>query len=206
MLNARTISLAAAVALASCLFTALGPIPAASGADVSGVVNVRGARTAADVVVYLEQEGLATKPPAEPYVLDQKELIFIPRVLPIIKGGTVEFPNNDTVRHNVFSPRKSAKRFNLGTYPPGATRTETFEQAGVVPLLCNVHSEMVAYLVVLETPYFVTTDRAGKFSIKGVPAGQYTLKTWHDRAKGVEQPLTVGADGVADLSIAMRGR
>ena len=178
----------------------------AFAADVSGSISMRGARNAGDIVVYLEKEGLAVKPPADPVVLDQQELIFMPHVLPIVVGTTVEFPNNDKVRHNVFAPRGSAKRFNLGTYPPGSTRTETFETPGTVSLLCNVHSEMSAYLVVLETPHFATTDRSGAFSIKNVPAGQYTLKTWHEQAKGVEQPLTVGADGVADLSIQMRAR
>lgn len=177
----------------------------AFAADVSGSISMRGARNAGGVVVYLEKEGLSVQPPAKPIVLDQQELIFMPHVLPIVVGTTVEFPNNDKVRHNVFAPRKSAKRFNLGTYPPGSTRTEIFETPGIVPLLCNVHSEMSAYIIVLETPYFATTESSGAFSIKDVAPGEYTLKTWHERAKEVEQQLTVSSDGVSDLSIQMRG-
>ncbi len=195
-----------AMALALLASAAMIEVPQAFAADVSGSVTMRGSRSSGDVVVYLEKEGLSVTPPVKPLVLDQQELIFVPHVLPLVVGTTVEFPNNDKVRHNVFAPRKSAKRFNLGTYGPGDTRSETFDKPGIVSLLCNVHSEMSAYLVVLETPYFATTDRSGAFSIKNVPPGQYTLKTWHERSKGLEQPLTVESGGVSDLSLQMKGR
>ncbi|MBI3666942.1 MAG: carboxypeptidase regulatory-like domain-containing protein [Acidobacteria bacterium] len=123
-------------------------------------------------------------------VLDQTNLVFIPHVLPVLTGTTVAFPNNDTVRHNVFSP-SPAKRFNLGTYAQKVTKHVAFDKPGVVALLCHVHAEMSAYVVVIETPYFAVTDPAGEYKIADVPPGSYVLKAWHESSKPKEQKVEV---------------
>ncbi len=131
--------------------------------------------------VYVERiAGAVFGPPAEHPVVDQKNLVFMPHVLPVLKGTTVDFRNSDTVKHNIFSSRKSPTVFNLGTYSTGVVRSVTFDTPGVVTLLCNVHAEMSAYVVVVETPYFAVTDREGAFTIGGVAPGSYELTLWHE--------------------------
>ncbi len=100
--------------------------------------------------------------PAKPAVMDQKDLRFVPHVLAVQAGTLVEFPNSDPVSHNVFSI-SDAKRFNLGLYQSGTARRVKFDRPGVVELLCNVHLEMSAYIVVVKNPYFAQTKADGTF-------------------------------------------
>lgn len=169
-------------------------IPAgAQTGSISGKVICRGLRDHRDAVVYVERiPEKAVIPPKEPVTLDQLNLTFLPHVLPVLVGTTVAFPNSDEVRHNVFST-SPAKRFNLGTYPRGVVKHVTFDQPGVVDLLCNVHSEMSAYVVILETPYFAVTGPDGKYEIKNVPPGRYVLKTWHESLKPQSKEVEVRA-------------
>jgi plastocyanin len=182
------------------LLVIAGPLAAGS---ISGTVKVARARDNRDAVVYLDRiAGKAFLPPKDPVVLDQVNLLFIPHVLPVVVGTTVAFPNNDTVRHNVFSP-SPAKRFNLGSYAQKVTKYVTFDKPGVVALLCNVHAEMSAYVIVTETPYFAVTNPAGEYKIADVPAGSYVLKAWHESSKPKEQKIEVaeGAPGRADFDL-----
>jgi len=112
----------------------------------------------------------------------------------VIVGTTVAFPNSDEIRHNVFSP--GPPRFDLGTYPQKTTKFHLFDTPGVWTLLCNVHAEMSAYVVVTETPYFARTDKDGRFVLKDVPPGTYTLKVWHEKTKPASLPIEVGAGPV----------
>ncbi len=157
---------------------------------ITGTIKARGVRDARNIVVYLEKVEGVFEPPEEKPVVDQKNLIFIPHILPVLKGTTVQFSNSDSVQHNVFSPSKSNK-FNLGTYGAGIVRDVTFDKTGAVALLCNVHAEMSAFVVVLQNPYFALTDPEGIFTIKDVPPGTYTLKTWHQKLKEKKQEVTV---------------
>lgn len=151
-------------------------------------------------VVYIENvPGRQFAPPAKNPVMDQKNLIFIPHLLPVLVGSTVDFPNNDTVRHNVFSPPKSAKPFNLGTYPAGEVKHVTFDKVGVVALLCNVHAEMSAYVVVLQNPYFALTDKDGAVTLGNVPAGEYTLTFWHEDLKSISKPIKVTQQQITEV-------
>lgn len=160
-------------------------------ATIRGSVIVAYAADSGDAVVYIDRlPGKTFPPPERPVVLDQFRLTFVPHVLPVLVGTTVAFPNSDEVRHNVFSP-SPPKLFNLGTYPRGVTRTITFDKPGEVALLCNVHPEMSAYVVVVETPYFAVTGRDGSFEIHGVPPGTYTLSAWHEKSKPVSTVVTV---------------
>lgn len=175
------------------LITVSLSIPWAAAADLAGTVKVRGLRDSANVVVSLGGVNGTTIPAPKHAVMDQKSLTFEPHILAVYKGTTVDFPNSDKVRHNVYSPAGSVKRFNLGTYPAGTSKSEEFDAPGIVPLACNVHSEMSGYIVVLDTPYFAITDKFGRFSIKGVPPGKYVVHTWHEKMKPVQQEITVAA-------------
>jgi len=179
---------------------------AATAGDITGTIKVAGVRDSANVVVFLEGNGLKAAPLPKHAVMDQQNLAFTPHVLSVPKGTAVDFPNSDKVRHNVYSAAEGAKRLNLGTYPAGVTKTEEFGEIGVVPLLCNVHSDMSGFILVVDTPYFATTDKYGRFSIKGVPAGKYTLRAWHEKVKSAEREITVAAGGPTQVEIEMAGR
>ncbi len=112
--------------------------------------------------------------------IDQRGLRFVPHVLVVRVGTTVNFPNSDPLAHNVFSI-SPAKRFNLGLYGRGTVRHIRFDRPGVVQLLCNVHQEMSAFIVVVKNPYYARPDEDGSFRIAGVPAGKHRLRCWHER-------------------------
>ncbi len=164
--------------------------------DVTGKITARGARDAGNAVVYIEKiTGKTFTPPKEPLEMDQKDMTFIPHVLPILVGTTVKFLNSDPVLHNIFSPDAVADKMNLGSWPKGQTREFTFKKPGVAALLCNVHPEMSAYVVVVETPYFAVSAKDGSYTIKNVPPGKYTLKIWHEKLKGKPVEVTVPETG-----------
>ena len=124
--------------------------------------------------------------------MGQKDEQFIPHILPVYRGTTVEFPNLDEVYHNVFS-LSSAKTFDLGRYPAGASRSVTFDKVGTVQVFCHIHSDMSAIVLVLENPYFAIPSDAGHFAIEGVPPGDYTVLGWHERIKPVTHTIHVRA-------------
>jgi plastocyanin len=176
------------------------------GGDVKGKVTASGLRSPENIAVYIDTiPGKTFPPPAQPAVMDQVHLAFSPHVLVVLKGTTVEFKNEDAVGHNVYWPAINHNRklaHNMGTWPQGISKPFTFNDLGDVPLLCNVHPEMSGYIIVVPTPYFALTDKEGDYTIKNVPAGQYTLKTWSEQAKPVTQSVTVGAGTVnANLTV-----
>lgn len=176
-------------------------LPDATG-TIKGVVKNPWVKRYEALVHVDRVEGKTFPPPKEAAFMSQKNLVFKPRILPVLKGTTVDFTNDDTVVHNVFAPPGSAKEFNLGTYGVGVTKTATFDALGEVPLLCNVHAEMLAYVLVLQNPYFALTDKAGNFEIKGVPPGTYKLKVWHEKLQGAEQNVTVEAGKSTSVEFA----
>jgi len=127
---------------------------------------------------------------------------FIPHVLPIVKGSTVEFPNQDPIFHNVFS-LSGTKSFDLGRYPKGDSRSVTFNQAGIVPVFCHLHSDMSAIILVLENPYFVVPGPDGHYRIENIPPGNYTLVAWHERSEQVENQVDVMAGQPIELDITV---
>ena len=190
----RILLIAAAAAL--CLV----PLMGAEGGSVTGTITAKGLRSSADIVVSLQAPGLSVTPPAKSPEMDQKGMRFIPHVLPIVTGTTVKFLNSDPFAHNVFSPDG---RYNLGTWPTGQTRDHKFDKPGVYTQLCRVHPEMEAFIVVLDTPYFAVTDSTGRFTIKGVPAGKYTLVAWSEKLKKAEQAVTVEAGKSAMVDVTL---
>src|SRR5579885_2623247 len=157
-------------------------------------------------VVYVDVIAGKTFPaPKDKPVMDQKGLMFSPHIMAVQQGTTVEFLNSDSVQHNVFWTAISGDKkagHNLGTWPKGEKRPFTFDKAGVVPLLCNVHPEMAAYVIVSPTPYFAETDDSGSYKIKDVPDGSYNLVVWHEGAKNQSKPVTVSGSGKADFTLS----
>jgi plastocyanin len=184
---------------------------------IKGKVNVKGLRTAADIVVYLNKTPATNVDLSKAkYVMDQQNLAFIPHVLPIPVGSSVLFPNNDKVDHNVFSMSRT-KKFNLGSYKPGESQTVTFDKPGIVELRCDVHAEMAAYILVMKNPYFAVTDKQGNFEIpdarylqqvglEGIadlPPGKYHVKTRHEKLKTQKKSIVVPdtGDGIVQLDL-----
>jgi plastocyanin len=150
---------------------------------VKGTVTVAGKPTA-DVVVSLEgvapeiaKTQISAGGPRKA-VLDQRNMKFVPFVLPVLVGTTVDFPNNDKSWHNVYS-KSEAKKFDLGLYAPTKSRSATFDKPGIVRILCNVHPSMEAFIVVKEHPYFAAPDQSGNYRLNDVPLGKYRLQVWH---------------------------
>jgi len=166
----------------------LGPRLIGQTASVSGeVLLMRKGALAPDhsgAVVWLE--ALDAKVHAKPgsFQMNQKDKRFDPHVLAVPLGSTVAFPNLDPFFHNVFS-LFDGRRFDLGLYEAGASRSVTFPREGVCYIFCNIHPEMSAVIVVVDTPYYAVTGPKGVFSIDGVPAGRYRLTVWHQRGKPV---------------------
>ncbi len=163
--------------------------------DIQGKVTATGIRSPENIAVYVDAiPGKVFPPPAQAAVMDQKSLKFVPHVMVVLKGTTVEFLNSDNVGHNVFWPSIGGNKklsHNLGTWPQGVKKSFTFNDLGAAPLLCNVHPEMSGYIVVVPTPYFAVTDKEGRYEIKGVPPGKYTLRTWSEEGKPVAQETEV---------------
>lgn len=168
----------------------------APGDVLTGVVRV-GGRPQKDVVVWLEHVP-APSPARTGAVLDQRNLQFIPHVLAVPAGTRVEMPNSDRVFHNVFSFH-DGKRFDLGLYPVGTTKAVTFDRPGLSRIFCNIHPNMAAYVLAVESSHVAVSDRDGRFAIAGVPRGRHTWRAWrpgnhtatgtHDGAPG--RPLEV---------------
>jgi plastocyanin len=151
-----------------------------SAADLHGTARAVDG-PARDTVVWLDAPTAPRQPDTRRVVLDQRNLSFSPRVLAIRVGTTVDFPNNDRVFHNVFSFR-DGKRFDLGLYPVGALRRVLFDQPGLSRIFCNIHPNMAAYVMTVNSPYFARADESGTFTIAAVPAGTYTYHAWRPGA------------------------
>ena len=151
-------------------------------------------------IAFTKGKGL---PPESP-IMDQWNVEFIPHILPVLKGSVVEFPNTDTVRHNVYSPVPipgTKRMLSLGTYDPEVIKTIRLDKAGEVPLRCNVHQEMSAFIVVLGNPYFTLTNKKGEFIIDHIPPGKYVLKTWHEKFRPVRIDVTVAPNQTVEVEL-----
>jgi len=170
-------------------------------------LGMPGPRESADrrrSVVYLEtapQPAFEPPPPGRA-VLDQRNETFVPGVLAITAGSTVVFPNSDRVYHNVFSLSK-ARRFDLGRYPRGQSRSVVFERAGVVRVFCEIHSHMSAYILVFAHRFFAVTDEAGRYRLDGVPPGAYTLALWWDGQVRARRDVRVEPGVALELDLAV---
>jgi plastocyanin len=156
-------------------------------------------------VVYVDAIAGKTFPaPTKTVLVSQRGLKFVPPLVVVQQGTTVEFQNDDSVQHNVFWPSVGGSKklaHNMGTWPKGDKRNFTFDHAGVVPLLCNVHPEMSGYIVVSPTPYFAQTDSSGNFKIDDIPDGKYTVVAWHEGSKLQSKSVDVSGTGKVDLAL-----
>lgn len=170
---------------------------ASSANEIKGKVSVQGIKSAENIAVYVDAiPDKKFEAPKEHVVIDQRKMSFIPHVVAVQQGTTVDFLNSDPVGHNVYWPSISGNKklsHNLGTWPKGEKKPFQFNDLGVASLLCNVHPEMSGYVVVVPTPYFAVTDKEGNFEIKNIPAGKYTLKTWSEDGKPTTQAVDVSA-------------
>lgn len=144
-------------------------------------------------VVYLDSAPLQAFEELRPgrVKMDQRGQQFVPRVLAITVGTTVDFPNSDTTFHNAFS-LAPAGPFDLGRYRPGRTRSVRFGRPGIVPVSCDIHSHMSAYILVFNHPFFAVTDDEGRYAIAGVPGGTYTLTVWSEIGRPAPRKVSVG--------------
>jgi len=154
-----------------------------------------------NVVVFVELSDAVASPPRQ-VVIRQNQEEFVPHLVAVTTGSTVEFPNDDLIFHNVFSLSRAAT-FDLGRYPRDETRAETFAQPGIVKVFCHLHSHMSAIVRVFDHPYFVIPDRDGRFSIPGVPAGTHRVTAWHERVGNVTEDVTLRAGGTVDLAFSL---
>jgi plastocyanin len=181
---------------------AMGFSLAASAGTISGQVS----GVAGQSVVYVDTISGKTFPaPAQHPVIDQKGLVFQPHVSAAQVGTTVDFLNSDSVAHNVFWTSIGGNKklnHNMGTWPKGERKSFKFDTPGAVPVLCNVHPEMSAYLVVVPTPYFAVSDQTGTYRIENVPDGSYTVIAWHEGAKNQSKPVSVSGDAKADFTLS----
>jgi len=169
--------------------------------ELTGTVHA-GGRPKGDAIVWLEPASgqVAAQPgKAKKVVLDQRTSTFFPHVLAVQVGTTVDLPNNDRVFHNVFSFH-DVKKFDLGLYPVGTIRRVTFDHSGLSRIFCNIHPNMAAYVMAVNSPYFGVSDSQGRFSIASVPPGSYTYHAW--RAGGPEVTGATTVEAGKPLEIA----
>jgi plastocyanin len=177
------------------------PLPSAA-AEISVTVVDRDGRGIADAVVTATPAGgkVLPVPAASPAVMDQRDRAFVPRVLAISVGSRVEFPNNDSVSHQVYS-FSPAKRFQLALYKGETHPPVTFDQPGLVVLGCNIHDSMVGYIYVTAAAYFGTTDASGILRLKDVPQDDYQIVVWSpyiaDPPASLSRSVRVEAVGAA---------
>ena len=133
--------------------------------------------------------------------MGQKDKAFIPRVVAVPVGSTVDFRNDDPYYHNVFSLSEPQK-FDTGLYASGLSYSQTFERPGPVEILCNIHAAMVGYVVVVDTPYYTQPRANGSFVIKNVPSGRYELSAWHEASSQIiKQRIQVKDSGPSGVNV-----
>jgi plastocyanin len=210
----------------SVLLIATAPIDAARNGSIRGRVELRraappierrpgvselGAAAGHDVsdrlrsVVYLETAPRGAFETAESghAVMDQHNETFVPHVLAIMTGTSVDFPNSDKFYHNVFSLSKVAK-FDLGRYAAGRSRTIRFDRPGIVRVFCDIHSHMNAFILVFSHPFFAMTEPDGRYRIEDIPPGTYNVIAWNEGTSSEPKPVTVPDGGMTELDFTLR--
>jgi plastocyanin len=190
----------------ACLLLTTLSVGVVYAGDIKGKVTAQGMKSPENIAVYIDAIPGKTFPaPSEHAVMDQRRLTFIPHVLVVLKGTTVDFLNSDAVGHNVYWPsinRDKKLAHNMGTWPQGEKKSFTFNDLGTAPLLCNVHSEMSGYVVVVPTPYYAVSSKDGSYEIKDVPPGHYTVTTWSEEGKPSTATVDVAA-GTATVDLTV---
>jgi plastocyanin len=179
----------------------------AARARAEGAATVKGTITAgsglgtpvANAVVLIDGPSAPAAANAPHAVISQRNETFVPHVIAVAVGTTVDFPNQDPVLHNVY-----AAHFDLGMYGQGESRSVSFDKPAVVRVGCNVHSKMEAFVVVHTNPWAAVTDVQGAYTITGVPPGRYTARVWHESRGAREVPITLQASEVLPLDLQLK--
>jgi len=167
--------------------------PMVHGAATDAVISIQRISPAADSALAARRDEVPR--------LAQKDQSFVPRVLAIPVGASVDFPNLDPIFHNVFSV-SPVKRFDLGKYPRGQSRRVTFGKAGLVQVYCDIHANMAAFILVLPNPAFARPDVQGTFALPDLPPGTYTLKVWHPDLPELSRTVEVPEQGDVALDLS----
>jgi len=156
-------------------------------------------------VVYLESapRGAFDQPDPARAVMDQRNETFVPHVLAITAGTTVDFPNSDRIYHNVFSLSKT-KSFDLGRYAVGRSKAIRFDRPGIVRVFCDIHSHMNAFILVFSHPFYAMTDTEGRYRIDDVPPGAYSVVAWNEGLASDPKPVTVADGATTELDFSLR--
>jgi len=183
----------------------LGSAAAAGAGTVRGRValvdkNGKPAKDVAEAVVWVEGPKVRPRPASAKIVMKNKA--FSPRIVVVPVGGSVEFPNDDPVFHNVFSV-SGENRFDLDLYKRPKSGVAKFEKAGLVRVYCNIHPQMSAFVLVRDNPFWARPAPDGTFTIEDVPAGDWVVKAWHERSGEGQQAVAVPADGVAEATVSL---
>jgi plastocyanin len=155
-------------------------------------------------LVYLDTAPRSAFDDREPgrAVMDQRNETFVPRLLAVATGTVVDFPNSDLTYHNVFSLSR-ARRFDLGRYAAGKSKSVRFDRPGIVRVFCDIHSHMSAFVVVFNHPYFRVTDVDGRYRIDNVPSGTYTIVGWYEGEARVQRTITVSPGPATELDLVV---
>ena len=175
--------------------------------QISGTVSGGGSLGPGGTVVWLKRaDGRTPRPaPARGKVITQRNKTFLPHVLAVPVGTTVDFRNEDDIFHNVFSLSRP-NDFDTGLYRQGTSYAQTFRKTGMVQILCNIHASMLGYVYVVDSPYYAQAEANGAFKIKNVPPGEYDLETWNEASlHPTKQRLTIGPEGVRGLVLKVSG-
>jgi plastocyanin len=156
-------------------------------------------------VVYLESAPLGAfeQPVRTTAIMNQRNETFVPHVLAIMTGTTVEFPNTDRIYHNVFSLSKTT-RFDLGRYAAGHSKSVRFDTPGIVRVFCEIHSHMNAFILVFSHPFFAVTTADGRYRIEHVPPGTYNVIAWNEGVTSAPRTVTLTENGTADAEFVVK--
>jgi plastocyanin len=179
--------------------------PRPNVADLGGAASILDISDRLRSIVYLESapRGAFEAVETTHAVMDQHGERFVPHVLAITTGTTVDFPNSDHIYHNVFSLSKT-KPFDLGRYAMGRSKPVRFDRPGLVRVFCDIHSHMNAFILVFSHPFFSLTDNDGRFRIDNIPPGTYNVIAWNEGVQSEPRPVTVPDGGVAEEDFVLR--
>lgn len=190
-------------------FIAAGLLMAASGAgasEIRALVRATAGTPLADAVVYAEpvRGGGPVKTPKE-VLIEQIDKTFVPYITVAQTGTSINFPNRDGVRHHVYS-FSPAKVFEIKLFSGVPAKPVVFDRPGEVVIGCNIHDQMIAHILIVDTPHFAKTDAAGRATLAALPPGDYTVRAWHPAGQPVSEALTVGAQGSRSLEFRLPAR
>lgn len=178
--------------------------PGRANAMAGGMAPVRG--RAADAVVYIvripaEAESTLARAPEPHPQLAQKDEAFVPRVVAVVRGGAVDFPNRDPIFHNVFS-LSPTRRFDLGKYRQGHSKSVRFDRTGVVKVYCDIHAEMEAFVLVVANRAYASARSDGSYELPDLPGGHYELRAWHPDLPEITRTVEVPDHGDLRLDLS----